>query len=139
MQAPRDVLIVDDDEDTSSILAECLRTEGYTVRVARNGALGLERLEERLPDVVVLDVEMPVLDGPGMAHRMFVEDCGKERIPIVLVSGAPALPRIVERVGTPYCVRKPFDLETVVAALARALAEGISPVPASARSAAPGA
>jgi DNA-binding NtrC family response regulator len=125
----RDVLIVDDDEEISSVFGECLRIEGYSVRIANNGQHGLACLDDRLPDAVVLDVEMPVLDGPGMASRMAVLDRGRERIPVVLVSAAPDLPAIQARLGTPYAVSKPFDLETVLGVLERAIAERRAPTP----------
>ena len=129
------MLVVEDDIDIQSLLADYLRAEGYTVRVANNGEGGLALLRVCLPDVVVLDVEMPVLDGPGMAYRMFVEDCGKEFLPIVLVSGVACFREIVTRVGTPYFVAKPFAIEVLLAVLKRALAEKVAPVPEGCRAA----
>jgi CheY-like chemotaxis protein len=82
-----DLLVVDDDDDIGDMLADILRELGHTVRVGRNGEQGLTLLEERLPDAVLLDVEMPALTGPQMAVRMFLHDVGQEEIPIVLQSG----------------------------------------------------
>jgi CheY-like chemotaxis protein len=82
-----ELLLVDDDADAAEALAEALETEGYRVRMAGDGQKGLARLDEGLPDMVVLDVEMPVLDGPAMALQMFLTDGGREKIPILLCSG----------------------------------------------------
>jgi DNA-binding NarL/FixJ family response regulator len=50
--------------------------EGHVVRVANDGEAGLRLLDESRPDAIVLDVEMPRLDGPTMAYRMFVHNAG---------------------------------------------------------------
>ncbi len=131
------ILIVDDDSDLGDVLREVLTDLGHEVRVARDGCEGLAALNDGYPDVVVLDVEMPVLDGPGMAHQMLIEDAGKERIPIVLISGYVDLRAIAARVGTPYVAPKPCPLDTFLGLLERALAEQIPPAPRSSTGEAP--
>lgn len=125
-----DVLIVEDDEDLAELTAMMLEAAGHRVRRAADGRAGLRELEARLPEVIVLDVEMPLLDGPDMAYRMFVEDSGKERIPIVLLSAVVALEGIAARVGTPYFLAKPCESEALVEMVARAERERRAPVPA---------
>ncbi len=122
-----DLLIVDDDEDLSSLLAEVLEDRGHQVRVARDGRQGLWCVEQQKPDVVLLDVEMPVLDGPGMAYGLFISDLGRELIPIVLLSGAAQLARLAGRIGTPYFLSKPYPLEVLFDVLHRALTERSPP------------
>jgi CheY-like chemotaxis protein len=65
-----DLLVVEDDRDAAEALAEVLRDAGHRVRLALDGEEGLGLLEEVPPDVVLLDVEMPVLTGPEMAASM---------------------------------------------------------------------
>jgi len=125
------LLVVDDDVDLADLLAELLAQEGHEVRLARDGEDGLARLAERHPDVLLLDVEMPQLDGPGMAYRMVVHDCGMEEIPIVLVSGVADLREVARRVGTPYFVSKPFQMPTLLRVLNQALEERTPPHAAS--------
>ena len=84
---------------------------------------------ERLPELVLLDVEMPVLDGPGMAMAMFVHDMGYEDVPILLTSGVADLARIASRVGTPYYIVKPFDVDPFLRLLDAALLERAPPRP----------
>lgn len=124
------IIIVDDDLDIPDILAEILASLGHRVRVAHDGREGLEMLHEGLPDALILDVEMPKLTGPEMVYRMAVEDMGMQNIPVVLVSGIVGLTDIARRVGTPYFIEKPFDLDRLVAILQNALAEKRPPVPA---------
>ena len=101
------VLIVDDDAETVDVSTELLEACGHRVRTGYNGAEGLKSLDEgRLPDCVLLDVDMPVLNGPGMAHQMLLHDAGAENIPIVLVSGRADLPEVARRIGTPYFLAK---------------------------------
>ena len=75
----------------------------------------------------MLDVEMPLLDGPGMALQLLIRDSGLENIPIVLVSGAAGLNAVAARVGTPYAVPKPFDVDDFVGLVAQALEERRAP------------
>jgi CheY-like chemotaxis protein len=101
------VLIVDDNSDTVELCAELLESVGYGVAKECNGEDGLKALRARpLPDCVLLDVEMPVLSGPEMVHRMLLQKAGQERIPIVLVSGRSDLSAVARRVGTPYFLAK---------------------------------
>jgi CheY-like chemotaxis protein len=123
------VLLVDDDLDMLDTLAAVLRDGRHTVRVAKNGREGLERLAEEHPDLILCDVEMPVLSGPDMALEVFLHDAGLELIPIVLISGVHDLPSIARRVGTPYYVAKPFTAERLMSVVSRALAEETPPVP----------
>jgi FixJ family two-component response regulator len=80
-------------------------------------------VQERFPDVVLLDVEMPVLNGPGMAYEMLIHDVGAERIPVVVLSGVADLELVVAEVGTPYFLAKPYHLSQVLSLVSRALEE----------------
>jgi CheY-like chemotaxis protein len=124
-----DLLIVDDDEDTAAALADCLVSEGHQIRVARDGVEGLSRLHSGPVDLILLDVEMPRLTGPEMAYQLFLHDAGDEKIPIVLLSGKLDLARVAARVGTPYFLAKPYDLDELLAVIARACCERIAPSP----------
>jgi len=124
-----EVLVVDDDMDIGDLLALLLRDLGHGVRVARNGEEGLSLCYAQKPDLVLLDVEMPVLTGPQMALRIFLHDMGYEEVPIVLLSGVVDLKQIAAMVGTPYFLAKPYDLESLLPVIDRALAERVPPVP----------
>jgi CheY-like chemotaxis protein len=124
------VLVVDDDEDLVDVLAELIRFEGHRVCTARNGLEGLKRLTAGYrPDAIVLDIDMPMLTGPEMAMRMFLEDLGMEKIPIVLLSGTADLQASAATVRTPYFLAKPCSPEELIATLQRALTEGRAPHP----------
>lgn len=124
-----DLLIVDDDPGAGEMLAVVLRDRGHEVRVAHDGRQGYDMVDERLPDVVILDVEMPRLDGPGMSRLMLAEDVGKEKVPVLLVSGVEQLEQVAARVGTPYFLEKPFPLPELLSILERCLSEKRPPEP----------
>jgi DNA-binding NtrC family response regulator len=125
------LLLVDDDGDLVEMLADQLRSEGHEVRTANDGEEGLKALgTPPLPDAVVLDVDMPILGGPGMAHQMLLHDAGQEMIPIILVSGKNDLAEIAKRMGTSYFLCKPCDLTAFLALLDRALRERTPPASA---------
>lgn len=124
-----DVLVVDDNADIAECLEATLTLEGHYVRVAGDGERGLRALADRASDLVILDVDMPVLDGPAMVYRMLIEDCGLESIPIIMSSAVPRLHEVAARVGTPYFLGKPFDPTELMELVTRALAEKKAPSP----------
>ena len=75
----------------------------------------------------LLDVEMPVLDGPGMAYQMFLRDMGLEDVPVLFISGVANLRDVAASAGTPYFLGKPYRYEDIIAIVNRALAERIAP------------
>ena len=100
---------------TSTALTRWRRSyalEGHEVRVGYNGEDGLRLARERLPDMALLDVEMPLLDGPGMAHQMFIHDMGMELVPVVLLSGAVNLREVAAAVGNTVFSRQAVPLRT---------------------------
>jgi DNA-binding response OmpR family regulator len=122
------LLLVDDDNDIVEALGELLRAEGHTVQSASTGEEGLSVLRASpLPDALVLDVDMPVLGGPGMAHKMLLHDAGEESVPILLMSARQDLPEIAEEMGTSYVVKKPTTIGAFLLVLDRALRERRAP------------
>jgi FixJ family two-component response regulator len=127
------VLIVDDDFDIVELSTELLQMAGHQIRTGCNGEEGLEALcTGVLPDCLLLDVEMPILSGPEMAHQMFLNDGGEEKIPILLVSGRTDLSEIAARMGTPYFLAKatPNYGKALIAILTRVLSERRAPASA---------
>ncbi|HEX4506666.1 MAG TPA: PAS domain-containing protein [Alphaproteobacteria bacterium] len=111
------ILLIDDDPDIRGVLAASLETLGYAVIAAENGAAGLEALEQRIPDLVVVDFAMPGMNGAEFATAARNRKPG---LPIVFASGY-AETAAIEKAAGPHAVvlRKPFridELETVVAA-----------------------
>ncbi|MBD0289790.1 MAG: response regulator [Thermoleophilia bacterium] len=110
------VLIVDDDDGLREYLRANLEMEGYLVREAPSAAEGLRALDEEPPDLILLDVMMPQVDGWEMLRRVR-ERHGVESIPVVMFSGkvegddAAA----AEERGAQAFIGKPFDPEQLLA------------------------
>jgi excisionase family DNA binding protein len=109
------ILIVDDDERVREYVRVNLEMEGYTVREAGSAEQGLEVLEEVSPDLVLLDVMMPEVDGWEMLRRVR-ERHGTDAIPVVMFSG-----KVDEGVageaaarGAQGFVGKPFDPQQLI-------------------------
>jgi excisionase family DNA binding protein len=107
------VLVVDDNSQVRELVRVNLEMEGYAVREAANAEDGLSALEEEVPDLILLDVMMPQVDGWEMLRRV-QERHGVGSIPVVMFSGQlEANEEAVER-GAQGFVGKPFDLRALV-------------------------
>lgn len=121
------LLIVEDDDDIRELLGEVLEAFGHEVSRTADGEEGLESLRHSLPDAIVLDVEMPNLDGPSMVVEMSKQNPVWSRIPVILLSGAADLPLVAERLGTPYWLAKPTNVDVLAKAVELALRERKAP------------
>lgn len=118
----RSVLVADDDLITQKILRITLECAGYEVTAAADGEETLRALESRVPDVVVLDVMMPKLDGFSVLRRIR-DDPRTARVPVVLLTGRSS-PEDLWRgwqEGVDYYLTKPFDSEELLRFMDRAL------------------
>jgi DNA-binding response OmpR family regulator len=107
------VLVVDDDPDILDALAEILEVEGYEVQRARNGREALQRLEQGLPDLVLLDLMMPVMDGWEFARSL----APGARPPIIVLSADRNVSVKAKEIGALGWLAKPFELTELLAAV----------------------
>ena len=105
------VLVVDDDPDVRGILGMLLSREGFEVVTAIDGAAALEHVTDERIALVVLDLQMPRLDG-SQFRRVYGERGG--HAPILLVTAAEIGAGDLERLGVSAYVAKPFDIETLL-------------------------
>jgi CheY-like chemotaxis protein len=110
--SPKRVLVVDDDETIRDLLVMTLSEEGYEVVAAPNGEAALELLRRARPDVIVLDMKMPVLDGWQFA-RAYREAPGPHAPVVVLTAAENAAQRAAE-INADGWVAKPFDLDELL-------------------------
>jgi excisionase family DNA binding protein len=109
------VLLVDDDDKVRELVRVTLEFEGYTVREAASADEGLEAIAEAKPDLVLLDVMMPHVDGWEMLRRM-QEQYGAGAIPVVMFSGQVDAQSQAQAAsgGAHGFVGKPFDLQQLI-------------------------
>jgi CheY-like chemotaxis protein len=115
------VLVVDDEPQVRATIAEALALEGYDVTEAGNGAEGLALLRTTRPDVIVLDLWMPIMDGWEFRKAQVQAHPG---IPIVVLSALDLSHERLVELRADALVGKPFDLEQLYGAVAKAVAGG---------------
>jgi adenylate cyclase len=114
--APQDILIVDDKPDNLRLLSTMLTCYGYQVRKAINGQLALQGAEISPPDLILLDINMPKMNGYQVCEKLKLSEKTKD-IPVIFIS---ALDDVMEKVkafevgGVDY-ITKPFQIEEVLA------------------------
>jgi two-component system, OmpR family, response regulator len=106
LRHPLAVLVVDDSADTAESLAELLTLRGHAVEVALDGTAALERVAARPPDVVLLDIRMPGLDGCAVARLIRLQCAGKRPFLVAITGCGSDADRI-------RCGEAGFDLHLV--------------------------
>ena len=119
-KSDRIALVVEDDEYIRNVISDLLADHGFDVVRAANGAEALEHLDTTRPDVMVLDLLMPVMHGWEFMES-YEERTGGTPIPIVVVSVNAALPRSFDRLGVRSVVAKPFDVDDLLEHVEQAL------------------
>jgi two-component system NtrC family sensor kinase len=116
------ILLVEDEPGIARGLARLLRRDGHTVDLAANGRLALARLQERAYDLLLSDVRMPELDGPGL-YRLLAQQQPYLCQRVIFLTGdtlAPETRSFLEQSGA-RCLEKPFTVATVRRVLQQAL------------------
>ena len=104
------VLVVDDDPVNRMLLARTLKAQGHVVRTAADGAEALDVLRVQEPDVVLLDIVMPVMDGMTALERIKA-DPALRAVPVIMVSGLEDFDSVIRciELGAEDYLQKPFD------------------------------
>jgi CheY-like chemotaxis protein len=116
------ILVVDDEPFIAMALEALLEDAGYRVMVAANGRHGLERLAEARADLVLLDMMMPVMNGPAMLQAMSA-DPDLAGIPVIILSSLPEEAIRPHVRDTTRILHKPYTADQVLHAVARVLDE----------------
>lgn len=123
------VLVVEDDGVIRLVLADSLTDEGHEVRSSAHGAEGLEVLRSWLPDLILLDLTMPVLGGREFREAQRALPAPVCDVPVLLLTGVNDAHHVTEDLHAIGLLRKPFDLEE----LTRMVAGFVGPGEAAAR------
>lgn len=106
MNVPHQVLIVDDDQMVRGLLRVILEGQGYGVSHATNGEEALHFLTDHAPSLIVLDLEMPVMDGSSCYRALRSRGVAA---PVLILSAAEAM-TVAEELGADAALGKPFDV-----------------------------
>ncbi len=117
----RTVVLVDDAADVRMLLQVLLELDGYAVTATADGATGLAAVRAERPDVVLLDVQLPGMDGTEVLRQLRADPPTAD-LPVVLLTGSPEQDTAaLLGLGATGVLRKPFDPDTVGAQLAALL------------------
>jgi CheY-like chemotaxis protein len=118
--AKKTILIVDDEFGILEVLESILSDAGFKVISAINGQDALTRLQETLPDLVIVDFMMPLLDGAGVIKAMRADN-KFSAVPVILASALPEKTIRERCVGYQAFVHKPFKTERLMEEVSRLL------------------
>ncbi len=107
------ILIVDDDPSIREIVGRVLQDEGYRIETATNGLTGLEQFYEVLPDLIILDVKMPEMDGWETLRRIReISNC-----PVIMLTAFGSTNDIIQglEAGADDYLVKPFGVQELIA------------------------
>ena len=118
------ILVVDDEEDIVRVVVKIMESRGHTVATAKDGAEALERVTADPPDVVILDLNLPKMDGYEVCRRIKGSD-DTRHIPVVMMTAAYVRVEDADRgtsLGADEYVVKPFLREVLIHNVERLLA-----------------
>ena len=112
------ILVIDDERAIRNTLKDILEFEGYTIDLAENGKVGLEKALATTYDLIYTDIKMPEMDGLEMlqAYRQTIKELGAEEAPVVMISGHGTVETAVEALkkGAFDFIVKPLDLNRLL-------------------------
>ncbi len=116
------ILVVDDEPDIRELVQEILQDEGYEVDIAENGQTARERVQKKTPDLVLLDIWMPDIDGISLLKEWYEND-NTSRFPVIMMSGHGTVETAVEatRLGAYDFLEKPLSLAKLLLTVEHAL------------------
>jgi CheY-like chemotaxis protein len=116
------VLVVDDEPSIRTLTELALIAQGYRVQVAANGKDAIRRLKEAPPDVILLDLNMPVMDGWAFrAEQKRLADARLSEIPVLLLTGEDDAAHHAARLQAVGVLRKPFEIGALLRAIRAAI------------------
>ena len=107
---PKKILVVDDEPEVRKLMEHFLTSKGFEVRIAENGRKGLAVLETFIPDLVLLDMHMPELDGTGTLHELTRRWPSLPVIMVTVNEDVETTSKLLQLGAADY-VPKPFDLD----------------------------
>lgn len=110
------ILIAEDEQDMRQTLVDAFRHEGFNVLEAKNGKEGLEFALKEHPDLILLDIVMPEMDGMTMAKKLREDERGKD-IPIIMLTNFSDVEKVTNALESgvyEYLVKSDWKIEDVV-------------------------
>ncbi len=116
----RKIVLADDEEQLALAVKIRLQSKGYQVTTAPNGQVALELIVKEPPDLIILDVVMPVMDGYSCLREINTK-VGRGKIPVIILTARERMKDLFELEGIDDYVIKPFDHDDLLIRIERAL------------------
>lgn len=113
------ILVVDDDPAIRRLLQRLLQQEGYIVDVAGDGQAALARIREERPDLLLLDLMMPVMDGWGLYRQLRTDN--DIHLPVIIMTAGERIGRARHDFPDAEVVAKPFDIDHLLQLIQQSL------------------
>ena len=121
------VLIVDDDPEIVQAVTVRLGAAGYDVIAAPDGEQGLERALEARPDVIIMDIQLPTMDGLTALAQIHAHSATRST-PVVVLSACSSVRNHALELGARYFLDKPYNAKTLLAAIESSMVEEVAGV-----------
>lgn len=115
------ILVVEDEPDLVLMLEARLQSEGYEVHSAFDGLEGIKKAKKVKPDIILVDIMMPKLDGYSMSKRLKEDDI-TTGIPIVVISSKDTMRGLFKALGVNHYFTKPIEMNELLTTIANILA-----------------
>ena len=120
MAQGKKILVADDEQQLALAIKIRLQAKGYDVVTAKDGREAVELAQEHRPDLVILDVVMPVMDGYSCLRELNTR-FGRGKIPVIILTARDRMKDLFELEGIADYVVKPFDHEDLLVRIERVL------------------
>jgi len=110
------ILVIEDDDYSRDALARLLAAEGYRAQSASDGESGLEKAHQTQPDIIVLDLNLPGIDGRQVIE-MIRNDGPLSSVPILVVTGDELQAEDAAAMGADGCLTKPVEFDELIGAI----------------------
>ncbi|MBU2592082.1 response regulator [Patescibacteria group bacterium] len=117
------ILVVEDEKRLAEVLVDRLKEEGFLVAVAYDGQEALDKISKEKPDLILLDLVMPVLDGIGVLEEL-QSSLETKDIPVIVLTNLLSnekVAQVLEAGGTHYLVKSDYTADDVVVAIKKRL------------------
>ncbi len=126
MVEPRKILVADDEEQLALAVKIRLQSKGYQVVTANDGRAALELAMKEQPDLIILDVLMPVMDGYSCLRELNTR-FGRGKVPVIILTARDRMKDLFELEGIEDYVIKPFDHDDLLLRIERAFKRRAAP------------
>ncbi len=119
------ILVIEDDPSVRTLLSKALAAKGYEVDTCEDGLAGLTRLEALAPDLIIVDIMMPRLDGMTFVRAIKAHEHTKP-IPVIFLTAKNDPKSMIQGInlGARFYVTKPFQIDELLAKVEKALTHG---------------